>query len=803
MRRHLAFLLLALAAGCENGSTGDPGDPGPGGDPGGGGLPGGQAPPGLEEFSPLPGVVVIVDRVAGATGADGTFQVGDTVAVTFHMTYGNGARLLLKYVDFFEIYVYGPTTNYQPVLARRTDVLTKAVENADGTYTYTFPSPIPANYLAPANDSTALQFDPGARASEMTGRPLLPGTYSVGIAAYKSYTLTSGTFRDAGNAVFHFLLGGATTIEPREIVVEADCATCHNELRLHGGFRRKPELCVMCHTAGAEDRTSADPEKATAGATIDFRVMIHKIHRGRELRAVDATANAPEPWRYQLIGNSERVHDYSDVAFPQMPGGTGFNQQTRNCEACHGNAGDADAWYTRPSRAACGACHDDVDFSDGTRLAQGDPLVSAGTLDRDDLGNPAFREIFHIPQADDSSCIGCHADTVPTLGIRHVHKPPLLTADAEGTPGVIGLQVELLNVLGATGPGGSFLPGDTVQVQFRVKDGAGALVSAESTSAITGVMSGPTGNYQRIIPTSTTSSTVNLRTGLTGTGPFTVTLGSIPANFPRQLNESKRSSTPASYPGYAGGDPFTFEDGWGELKNQPLVAGTYTIYVWGARQFVRSGVTYREATLPALRDVLVSTGSVTATTIEPHAAIVSDAKCNSCHLDLRFHGSGRRGVQGCILCHTSGAEDRARSGAGVFEAPEPDTIDFRVMIHRIHIARELTLVQEGGVYDLAGFSGTPEGFSTGDLPAMPGGARNCGNCHSNDAWKNPTERSDVRIWMKTCTSCHDSPEALAHVGVNTVGTTTTGNPATTAQEACAVCHGPGAEFAVDKVHIPR
>jgi hypothetical protein len=116
------------------------------------------------------------------------------------------------------------------------------------------------------------------------------------------------------------------------------------------------------------------------------------------------------------------------------------------------------------------------------------------------------------------------------------------------------------------------------------------------------------------------------------------------------------------------------------------------------------------------------------------------------------------------------------------------------------------VVTSGGRYDLVGFGssgGTPEDFSFGELPAMPGGAANCVNCHANDAWKAPVERPDVRIWGKACGSCHDSPEARTHIALNTQGTVTTGDPATNALETCTLCHGPTAAAAVETVHKPR
>ena len=165
--------------------------------------------------------------------------------------------------------------------------------------------------------------------------------------------------------------------------------------------------------------------------------------------------------------------------------------------------------------------------------------------------------------------------------------------------------------------------------------------------------------------------------------------------------------------------------------------------------------------------------------------------CPACHGDLRFHGNTRRSVKLCVLCHASGAEDRIGSTA---EAPEPDTIDFKVMIHKIHKGRELDVVESGGAFDLGGFGGRLLDFSAGLLPTMPGGAKHCDKCHGeSDAWKAPTERDDVSIWMKVCTACHDSSSTLAHVNAQTFG----------GVESCTVCHSDGSAFAVALVHKNR
>ena len=83
----------------------------------------------------------------------------------------------------------------------------------------------------------------------------------------------------------------------------AACNQCHDPLSAHGGSRQDVKLCVTCHQP-----QTVDPD---TGNTVDFKVMVHKIHRGASLPSVEA--GTP----YIIIGNSQSVHDFSDVVFPQ------------------------------------------------------------------------------------------------------------------------------------------------------------------------------------------------------------------------------------------------------------------------------------------------------------------------------------------------------------------------------------------------------------------------------------------------------------------------------------------------------
>lgn len=118
-----------------------------------------------------------------------------------------------------------------------------------------------------------------------------------------------------------------------------------------------------------------------------------------------------------------------------------------------------------------------------------------------------------------------------------------------------------------------------------------------------------------------------------------------------------------------------------------------------------------------------------------------DSTCNSCHEQLALHGGSRRDVKLCVLCHNK-------------QTLDPDTgntVDMKVMIHKIHHGANLPSVQAGTPYQIIGFRQSVHDYSevifTQDI-------RNCVRCHSAD-----TPEGDV--WMTrpnrdACGSCHDN-----------------------------------------------
>jgi OmcA/MtrC family decaheme c-type cytochrome len=603
------------------------------------------------------------------------------------------------------------------------------------------------------------------------GGAVAAGTYTVGIEARRTFVVDGVIIRKADDAYFDFAVGGSS-LTHRQIVTQVACNTCHVSMSVHGDNRHDLTGCVLCHTTGALSNQTVPNT-----VSIELADMVHRLHRGAELPRVTATANGADPYRYIVYGFQGSPSDFSIVEFPFMPGGAGFDLQTRNCQTCHGGAtqgalSHADAGITQ---AHCTTCHDDLDFATGTILDPTNVTVIAGTLTKAQLTDPAFRvsPLGAVPHDfSDGSCYVCHGDG-RVDAILDLHLPPL-----SNPANINGIKITDISVTGDAGRG-FFQPGDLPVVTFNIKDATNALIDMGNVQSLNLVISGPVENYQKILPL--TGSTVALKGAggvpSTGTGPFTYTSPTaIPATYPAPANDSTAFS-------YANGD--------GELSGRALVSGSYTVMIYAYRQFTLDSVTYREVTVPGLKPIRIgSTGTAAA-----YPGYVTDAKCNACHGDLRLHGNGRKGVENCVMCHVAGAEDNPTPASGT-QDPAPDTIDFKVMIHKIHDARQLSVVLNGGKYDIVGFGNALIDFSTAFTPVMPDANKNCAVCHATDAWKTPVERTDVDIWKVACTSCHDSAATAAHVTLNTVS----GGGTAPGVESCSTCHGSGAAFAVDLMH---
>jgi OmcA/MtrC family decaheme c-type cytochrome len=294
-------------------------------------------------------------------------------------------------------------------------------------------------------------------------------THTLGIYATRSLTAIIGKDYYA-NVEHDFRPDGADVTEIWDVLKQDEtCNTCHNPLSAHGGSRLDVKLCVLCHSP-----QTTDPD---TGNTVDFKVMIHKIHDGANLPSV--IAGTP----YQIIGHNQTVVDFSTVVFPQ---------DIRNCTKCHGTStSQSNVWNTWPSQAACGSCHDNVNFATGANH----------------LGGPQF---------NDASCANCHepdesAEWDPSIPGAH-------TVEYKSTQ-LHGLVMTILSVTQAAA-------GQKPVVAFQVIDRNGLSLDPRPFDTLQFTMGGPTTDYG-VLPISENAQAGTSFDGTTATYTFQ---NAIPAN---------------------------------------------------------------------------------------------------------------------------------------------------------------------------------------------------------------------------------------------------------------------------------
>jgi OmcA/MtrC family decaheme c-type cytochrome len=312
----LAFVLATTACEGPAGPTGPGGPEGPGGQDGQDGASGDAGPPGTPGRSPYltaPGVRLAIESAeidAASDRARVVFTITDdeglpldreglftegAVALRFTLAWlgsdaAGDATAYTAYVTRDQTSPTSGQTATQPAVEANGSFVELGV--GEGRYEYTFATPI----------------DVAAGNAERT--------HTVG--AYAEREFDGARYSD--DTTFDFVPAGGPVTRVRDVVDDAACNGCHDPLAAHGGARQKIALCVLCHSPGA-----SDPD---TGNTVDFSVMVHKIHRGRALPSV--RAGAP----YRIVGFQGRVFDYSSVAFPRP---------IERCETCHTGA-DGDFW---------------------------------------------------------------------------------------------------------------------------------------------------------------------------------------------------------------------------------------------------------------------------------------------------------------------------------------------------------------------------------------------------------------------------------------------------------------------------
>ena len=211
--------------------------------------------------------------------------------------------------------------------AARTDALSAAVANADGSYTVTAETTIPDGSLAPFRAAT------GSGMAIMEGRMKIEDGYVP--------------FRQEP---YFFAIDDASPQPRRKVVSIEKCDSCHGVMKFHGDLRTNPEVgCQSCH----------NPRVATNdGESIEMRRMIHGIHAAAVRE--NPLVIRGDPFDTDVVSFPGVISDcttcHEDESF-QLPLADSVLAVTVNM----GNDvfDPADDTMITPQAATCTGCHDD------------------------------------------------------------------------------------------------------------------------------------------------------------------------------------------------------------------------------------------------------------------------------------------------------------------------------------------------------------------------------------------------------------------------------------------------------------
>lgn len=735
-RTLLTSLIILLLTSCGGGGGQSAPDVDPGPAPSGGTVPGPdpiQSVPRTPDFADASGIIATITGVTISSAPVVDFTMTDDKGVAIvDLTSANVRFTIAKLIPSTN----GSSTAWQSYINREKIPEVIAVNpsaiqatseqggdltnHGDGTYSYTFVTDIAA-----VTDPLAVTYEPDL-------------THRVAIQFSGGPPVLNPTFDWVPSS------GATTGILTRDIVAIESCNTCHDPLALHGGGRRDTKYCVTCHNPGTTEPNSLN--------TVDFKVMVHKIHRGASLPSVVAGGE------YVIYGFRDSRHDYSHLVFPQ---------DIRNCTNCHagtgtGSAGDilttdGDNWNEVPTRAACGSCHDDVDFT-----------------------------AHNGGQFDDSNCLSCHSVGGDKGAVAASHRNLTNEFIAEFE----------VNVLDVTNSGQGDFPVVTLSVTNPLNGDApyDILNDPEFDGGRLNMgVAWDTADYNNV-----GNGGVNARYQVTNVLTNAVAVGDGTFTVVSQVQIPDGTLA-----------PFIPATGSGAI----IVEGR-------ARKDVSLDATPNIGNIPLTFGIGYFSINEPDGQAVARRQPVDINQCNVCHGIKINHGSNRANdTQGCVGCHNPRNTDkvvRDIAATPPTDGKDEESIDFKRLIHGIHASgfRENPL-------QVVGFGGRSTHVFDEEEVHFPGNLSNCRTCHREGAWRlpladtvlastidtgadiaDPTDDLMITATASACSSCHDGDLAQTHMEQNGADFTATASSLAggTGNETCAICHGPGRIADLDLVH---
>jgi len=453
------------------------------------------------------------------------------------------------------------------------------------------------------------------------------------------------------------------------------------------------------------------------------------------------------------------VSDWSTVVYPAS---------AQRCATCHNpknGAAQTNAWLTTPGAAACGSCHDDVNFATGANHAGG------------------FQE-------DDSECAGCHIQKGETpfdasiLGAHVVASDTAQSFPANPDPLITSVNIHITGVTNTNA-------GQKPVVAFTIKDVNGNALAMSALEDLSFTMAGPTTDY-----------------GNTNFGSGVSTIGYVTEDGTAGTCDSSSNCTYTFLHAIPAGATGSFAIAVESERLENVLTNT------NAAQQVESGTPNQ-----------VVYFSVDGSPVVARRTVVAKANCNQCHVNLQGHGARRNDPEYCVFCHNPSDTDisqRPVAKVAAYQKLPPQAINMPLMVHKIHtgVNLEANFNQD---YIVIGHGGNPSDFgaafasvpskipNTGvRYPAMgPSGSTQdttqCYMCHTGGSEAVFPEGKNAVVdpegllnpapaTTSACTACHLNTSAFAHAVSQT-------DPKF--GETCDVCHASGQAFDVDVVHAGK
>ena len=353
-------------------------------------------------------------------------------------------------------------------------------------------------------------------------------------------------------------------------------------------------------------------------------------------------------------------------------------------------------------------------------------------------------------------CSSCHDDVNFDSGLNHVNLPQPddnMCKDCHSDTATYDFDASI--------PGGHVVPNNSTSLpglvlEVQKVDNAKPGVSPTVTFKVTDKAGNPVD----------ISKLTQIRVILNGSN---VDYGTMPSGMGRV------SEDPSKTTGTNGVYVYTMT-----AKIPATATGSYTVSLEARNSVTLMANTMIQTTATDCAKPVESYFSVDSSKMVARRQVVSTAKCSACHQTLTFvHGGTRGETQECVICHNPTLTD----------GTSKQSVNFATQIHSIHRGENLA-----NSYIL--------GTTNYREVRFPGDLRDCSTCHVDGSYQVDNVGAQAPVAnpggfipstppiSAACLGCHDNKSAAAHAAINTASF----------GESCVVCHGIGAEFAVDTVH---